>query len=58
MGSPSIRREDSSFTSKNNILHMSSIASFLDHTLSKLKGRKPNQRNLKPIDDQVLLKFQ
>jgi hypothetical protein len=34
---------------------MNSIQMFLNHTLTKLK-RKPNQRNLKPLD--ILQKFQ
>eukprot|EP00347_Sterkiella_histriomuscorum_P013946 403362753 len=52
-GSPNIRKR-----SNNNLVQISSIASFLDETLSKLKSRKPNKRNLKPLDNQVLLRFQ
>jgi len=45
---------------KNNtkLAQMSSIADFLDYTLSRLKNKKPNQRNLKPLDNNVLLRFQ
>ncbi|CDW90448.1 UNKNOWN [Stylonychia lemnae] len=61
MNSPSSKKDINFPTNNSNnksIIQMSSIATYLDQTLSKLKGRKPNQRNLKPLDNQVLLRFQ